>query len=51
MEYVLESGVYKYDQVLGLTGELTRSVSDHYPVWTRLDMSTLGIGDDMEITP
>ena len=51
MEHVLESGVYKYDQVLGLTGELTRSVSDHYPVWTRLDMSALGVDDGMGMTP
>ena len=35
---VLESGVYLYDQVLGLTGEVTRAVSDHYPVWARFDM-------------
>jgi len=30
-----ESGVYNYEQELGLTGELTRAVSDHYPVWLR----------------
>lgn len=38
---VLESGVYLFDQVLGLTGEVTRAVSDHYPVWARFNMLDL----------
>ncbi len=44
IDSVLESGVYLYDQALGLTGEVTRSVSDHYPVWARFDM--LGLADE-----
>ena len=39
---VTESGVYQYDQVFGLTGELTRAISDHYPVWARFDFSNTG---------
>jgi endonuclease/exonuclease/phosphatase family metal-dependent hydrolase len=34
-DQVAESGVYRFDQLLGLTGEQTRAVSDHYPVWAR----------------
>lgn len=51
-DHVLESGVYQFDQVLGLTGELTRAVSDHYPVWARFDLSHLPDPDAMmEMTP
>ena len=35
---VMESGVYRFDQLLGLTGEQTRAVSDHYPVWARFQL-------------
>lgn len=35
---VAESGVYRFDQLLGLTGEQTRAVSDHYPVWARFQL-------------
>lgn len=36
-----ESGVYNFEEALGLTGELTRSVSDHYPVWMRFSPTAL----------
>jgi len=36
---VAESGVYRFDQILGLSGEQTRAVSDHYPVWARFQFS------------
>ena len=52
MEGVVESGVYQYDQILGLTGTVTRAVSDHYPVWAKLDMTVLDDSDEMmEMTP
>jgi endonuclease/exonuclease/phosphatase family metal-dependent hydrolase len=52
MNESLESGVFYFDQALGLTGEVTRSVSDHYPVWARFDMSSLSAEDGMmEMTP
>ena len=35
---VTESGVYTFDQDLGLTGDQTRAVSDHYPVWARFQL-------------
>ena len=41
MNRTVESGVFYFDQAFGLTGEVTRSISDHYPVWARFDMSTL----------
>ena len=41
MNHSLESGVFYFDQALSLTGELTRSISDHYPVWVRFDMTSL----------
>ena len=37
---VVESGVYRFDQALGLSGEQTRAVIDHYPVWTRIQFSS-----------
>lgn len=38
---VEESGVFNYEEALGLTGELTRAVSDHYPVWMRFSPAGL----------
>ena len=38
---VEEYGVYQYDKSLELTGELTRAVSDHYPVWLRFSPAGL----------
>lgn len=35
---VTESGVYSFDQDLGLTGDQTRAVSDHYPVWASFQL-------------
>ena len=36
-----EAGVYPFDQELNLTGAQTRAVSDHYPVWMRLDLNPM----------
>ena len=37
-EQVQESGVYAFDQDLGLTSDQARAVSDHYPVWARFQL-------------
>ena len=46
-DHVIESGVYRFDQFLGLTSRLTRAVSDHYPIWARFDMNQLPDPDPM----
>ena len=33
----IEAGVFAFDQVLSLTSELTRQVSDHFPVWIQFN--------------
>ena len=38
---VEESGVYRFGQVLGLTSQQTRAISDHYPVWVRFRVSDI----------
>ncbi len=35
---VLEWGVFNFEQELALTGDLTRAVSDHFPVWLRFSL-------------
>jgi len=35
---VLEWGVLNFEQELALTGDLTRAVSDHFPVWLRFSL-------------
>ena len=42
-----DSGVFYFDQELTLTGELTRAVSDHYPVWIRFNPAR-GVQGGME---
>jgi endonuclease/exonuclease/phosphatase family metal-dependent hydrolase len=38
MSRVLEWGVFNFEQELALTGDLTRAVSDHFPVWLRFSL-------------
>jgi endonuclease/exonuclease/phosphatase family metal-dependent hydrolase len=35
-EAQVDAGVYRFDQIFGLTGEETKDVSDHYPVWVEI---------------
>ena len=35
-EVDVDAGVYRFDQIFGLTEEETKDVSDHYPVWVEL---------------
>ena len=35
-EAPVKAGVYRFDQIFGLTEEETKDVSDHYPVWVEI---------------
>lgn len=35
-ETQVDAGVYRFDQIFGLTEEETKDISDHYPVWVEI---------------